>query len=103
MFTFLSVLWYLLDPNNLLMKSILGVKPDILAAILGMAGSTFNMNLSYRLQIIGLILWFIADCLIIFWAWELSVWIVLLNCYYLFTCSVGVWKRWKKPGGKTIS
>ena len=85
----MSALWFLLihfiDPVGTFIGSLLETKPDILAAILGMAGSTFNMNLSLRLQIIGLVLWFIADCLIIFWAWELSIWIVLLNCYYLRT------------------
>jgi len=69
---------------------------DIIASVLGMAGSTFNMNLSPRLQMVGIVLWLISDVILIYFLWGISPWVTLMYLYYCCTCSIGIWNRWGK-------
>jgi len=66
---------------------------DAIAAILGALGSTLNMTLSPKLQIYGLLCWFVADILIIYFLWGITWWLVGLNIYYIFTCAYGIYNR----------
>lgn len=67
---------------------------DLVAAILGMAGALFNMNLSPRLQTYGLTAWLISDILLIIILWNVSLWLVGMYLFYTGTCTVGIYKRW---------
>ena len=69
---------------------------DIIASVLGMAGSAFNMNLSSRLQMIGISLWLVSDLLLIWYLWAVSPWLVGMYCFYTGTCAIGIVNRWGK-------
>jgi len=68
---------------------------DIIAAILGMSGSFLNMHLSPRLQTYGLTAWLISDVILIWYLWNISVWITLMYGFYCGTCLYGIWVRSK--------
>lgn len=66
---------------------------DAIAMIFGMLGSALNISLSYRIQILALIAWLIADILLIIFLWNISVWLVALNVFYIGTCLYGIYNR----------
>ena len=69
---------------------------DLIASILGMAGSFLNMHLSKRLQIYGLIAWLISDVILIWFLWSISVWLTGMYVFYCGTCLYGIWVRSKE-------
>ena len=66
---------------------------DAIAMIFGMCGSALNVSLSYRTQILALICWLIADVLLIIFLWNISMWLVALNVFYIGTCCYGIYNR----------
>jgi hypothetical protein len=68
---------------------------DIIAMFFGMIGSALNTSVSYRIQIFALISWLIADILLVIFLWDISVWLVSLNVFYIGTCLYGINKRKK--------
>jgi hypothetical protein len=69
---------------------------DLIASLLGMAGSFLIMHLSKRLQIYGLIAWVITDVILIWYLWNTSPWIVLMYGFFTTTCLYGIWVRCKE-------
>ena len=69
---------------------------DLIASLLGMAGSALNMNLSPRLQMWGITLWLISDVMLIYFLWNVSAYVVIMYIFYTGTCTIGIINRWGK-------